>query len=89
MLTLEDCIELSKLTEDEIDAIVEHEHVPEMIAAEIGAYLVATPTGEKRIASYIRDDIEYARRSGDIAHAARLRLILRHYLEVHPQGRGE
>jgi len=36
MLTLDDCIELSELTEEEILAIAEHEHVPEMVALERG-----------------------------------------------------
>ena len=43
MLTLEDCIELSDLSEEEILAIAEHEHIPEMVAVELGAYLVHTP----------------------------------------------
>ena len=32
MLTLEDCIGLSELDEEEILAIAEHEHIPEMAA---------------------------------------------------------
>lgn len=47
MLTLQDCIELSDLTEDEILAIAEHEHIPEMVAVELGSYLVYAPNGEK------------------------------------------
>ena len=38
MITIEDCIALSELTEPEILAIAEHEHVPEMIAVEMGNY---------------------------------------------------
>ena len=45
MLTLDDVIALSDLTEEEIDAIVEHEHCPEIIAAELGSYLVHSPEG--------------------------------------------
>ena len=39
MLTIQDCIALCDLTEDEVEAIAEHEHIPEMLAAELGAYL--------------------------------------------------
>ena len=39
MLTLADCIALSELREDEIEAIAEDAHLPEIIAAEIGCYL--------------------------------------------------
>ena len=48
MLTLQDCIELSELTEEEILAISEHEHIPEMVALELGNYLVHTATRAKR-----------------------------------------
>jgi len=83
MLTIEDCIELSGLTEDEVLAIAEHEHVPEMVAVEMGAYLVETPEGEKRIKRMIADDIAAARERGDAKHALALKLVLRHYLEHH------
>jgi hypothetical protein len=42
MITIDDCIGLSGLTEDEVDAIAEHEHLPEIVAAELGNY-TATP----------------------------------------------
>jgi len=83
MLTIQDCIELSGLTEDEVLAIAEHEHVPEMVAVEMGAYLVETPEGEKRIKRMIADDIAAARERGDNKHALALKLVLRHYLEHH------
>ena len=40
MITLEDCIALCGLTEQEVMAIAEHEHVPEIAAAAIGRYLL-------------------------------------------------
>ena len=83
MLTIQDCIELSELTEEEILAIAEHEHIPEMAAVELGNYLVHTPEGERRIKAMIADDIESARAEGDFRHAATLKLCLRHYLEHH------
>jgi hypothetical protein len=85
MLTLEDCIALSELTEEEILAIAEHEHIPEMAAAELGSYLVQTTEGETRISVMIRDDIDHAHRVGDFKRAALLRCCLRHFLEHHPQ----
>ncbi len=84
MLTLEDCIALSELTEEEIDAIAEHEHVPEIIAAELGNYLVHCADGSSRIKRMIRDDIEHARAHRDFAHAAKLKLVLKHFLATHP-----
>lgn len=83
MLTLQDCIGLSELTEEEILAIAEHEHIPEMAALELGNYLIQTPSGERRIKRMIVDDIEAARRAGDHTRVLALKLCLRHYLEHH------
>jgi DNA repair protein RadC len=83
MLTIQDCIDLSGLSEEEILAIAEHEHVPEMIAVELGNYLVQTAAGEKRIKAMIVDDMQAARECGDHAHVLKLKLCLRHYLEHH------
>lgn len=86
MLTIEDCIELSDLTEEEILAIAEHEHIPEMVAVELGSYLVHTPSGEKRIKRMIRDDLEEARAKGDTRRIAMLKMVLKHYVEHHGGG---
>lgn len=83
MLSIEDCIAFSDLTEEEIDAIAEHEHVPEIVAAEMGAYLVQTESGEARIQAMIVDDIRHAQQTGNFRHAAKLKLCLKHYLESH------
>ena len=85
MLTIQDCIELSGLSEEEILAIAEHEHVQEMIAVELGNYLVQTPSGEKRIKAMNVDDMRAARERGDHVHVLTLKLWLRHFLE-HPAG---
>ena len=57
MLTLEDCLGLCELTEQEVLAIAHHEHIPEMAALELGNYLVHAPDGEMQIKTIIRDDI--------------------------------
>lgn len=84
MLSLEDCIALSSLAEEEIAAIAEHEHLPMIVAAELGNYLVHLPDGNRRVKSMIRDDIEAARARGDLVHELALKLCLRHYLLCHP-----
>ena len=84
MVTFEDCLSLCELTEDEILAIAEHEHLPETVALEMGSYLVQGPGGEIRIQSIIVDDINAAQRRGDLVHAARLKQTLRRFIEKHP-----
>lgn len=86
MLTLEDCIGLSELDEEEILAIAEHEHIPEMAAVEMGNYLCHTPEGERRIRRMIVDDIRAARERGDTHHVAVLKTVLKHYVAEHHPG---
>jgi hypothetical protein len=83
LLTLEDCIGLSELSEDEIEAIAQHEHIPEIAAVELGNYLVQTPEGEKRIKAMIVDDIEQASAGNNVERVATLKMCLKHFLEHH------
>jgi hypothetical protein len=83
MLTIQDCIELSELSEEECEAIAEHEHIPLMAAIELGNYLVHTAHGEKRIRAMIVEDIEHARRTNNRERVLMLKLCLKHFLERH------
>jgi hypothetical protein len=84
MLTYEDCLGMSELTQAEVDAIAEHEHCHDMIALELGNYLVHTPDGQPRVRKMILEDIEAAEARGDAAHSARLKLVLRKFCERFP-----
>ena len=85
MLTFEDCVALAELTEEEVAAIAAHEHVPEIIAAELGNYLVHDPHGVPKIRRIIVDDIAHARARGDLAGVARLKAVLRQFIATHPR----
>jgi hypothetical protein len=85
MLTFDDCIALCELTEDEIAAIAEHEHLPMIVAAELGNYLIQGPDGALRIKRIILDDMMVADRAGDSGRALTLKLVLRHFVERHPE----
>lgn len=84
MLTFNDCLALCDLTEEEVLAIAEHEHIPEVAAAEMGHYLVCTPEGEIRIKRIIRDDIDAARAHGNRPRELGLKRVLRNFLLEHP-----
>jgi hypothetical protein len=58
MLSLEDCIALSGLTEEEILAIAQHHHIPEIAAAELGNYLSRSADGQLAIKSMIRENLQ-------------------------------
>jgi len=83
MLTIEDCIALSELTEEEILAIAEHEHIPRMAAVELGSYLAQTPAGERRIKEMIVEDIAHALEQNDRERVLTLKMCLKHFLEHH------
>jgi len=85
MITLEDCIALCGLTEQEVAAIAEHEHVPEIAAAAIARYLLKQPNGAEKIRDMMRDDIHDALSRGDKEHASELLMVLRHFLATHPE----
>ena len=84
MLSLEDCIGLCGLTEEEVRAIAQHEHIPEVAAAEMGNYLASTPDGELCIKAMIRDDIAEAAGRGDRERALVLKCVMRNFVLQHP-----
>ena len=85
MLSLEDCIALCGLTEEEVLAIGHHEHLTEIAAAELGNYLLRTPEGELRIKRILKDDIDEALASGRGERALALKLALREFVCSHPR----
>lgn len=87
MLTLEDCIALCDLTEEEVAAIAEHEHIPMMVAAELGNYLMHSPEGVPMICGFIVDDLKAAAARGDVKHVTLLKLVLWHFIQTHPHNR--
>jgi uncharacterized hydantoinase/oxoprolinase family protein len=84
-LTIQDCLDMSELSEAEVHAIAEHENLAEVVAAELGNYLVHSPSGERQIRSMIADDLRAAEAEGKTARVAQLKLVLKHFVETHPQ----
>ena len=89
MITREDCIALCGLTEQEVMAIAEHEHIPDIVAAAMARYLLKEPEGPEKIRDMIRDDVREAWQRGDKDHASELLLVLRGYLATHPEARSK
>jgi len=87
MISLEDCIGLCGLDADEVAAIAEHEHIPDVAATALANYLLSRVGGPEEIRTMIVDDIRKALDEGRINHASELFMALRHFLEHHPEGR--
>jgi hypothetical protein len=85
MISLEDCVALSGLTEEEVLAIAEHEHLPEIAATALAQYLSKGEHGMEKIRDMIVDDIRQAQQRQDKAHILTLLHVLHHFLKSHPE----
>jgi hypothetical protein len=83
VLTYDDCLALCELTDEEIRAIAEHEHLPAIVALELGECLSQGPDGELVVSHMVIEDIRAAERRGDLVRAAQLKQTLRHFIEQH------
>src|SRR5208337_3112906 len=83
MITLEDCIAFCGLTEEEVLAIAEHEHLPEIAATALANYLLHQEHGTEKVRDMIVDDIRQAQLSGDRQHVLTLLHVLHHFLKTH------
>jgi DNA repair protein RadC len=75
MISLEDCIGLCGLTEEEVLAIAEHEHLPEIAAAALAAYLLHQAHGTETVRDMIVDDIRKAQGAGPRRPGARVDVV--------------
>jgi hypothetical protein len=87
MITLEDCVGLCGLTEDEVRAIAEHEHLPEIAATALAQYLLSQEHGSEKIRDMIVDNIRQAQLSDDKERVLTLLHVLHHFLKTHPDAR--
>jgi hypothetical protein len=87
MITLEDCVRLCGLTEEEVLAIAEHEHLPPIAATALANYLLSREHGLEQIRDMIVDDVRQARRRGDKQHVLTLLHVLHHFLKTYPEAK--
>jgi hypothetical protein len=84
VLSMEDLIAFTGLSEAEILAIAEHEHIPEAAACCLAEYLAKSQEGEIAIRNMIIDDIRAAQKRRDREHGVELLHVLHHFLRSHP-----
>lgn len=87
MICLQDCIALCGLTEEEVLAIAEHEHLPEIAASALAQYLLRQSHGSVKIRDMIVEDVRAAQCRGDREHVQTLLHVLHHFLQSHPEAR--
>lgn len=85
MLTLEDCIEFCGLTHEEIRYFVEHEHICDLRAAELGQrYVMVDDKGVPHLRRLILDDIDRLDGQGRRREARALETFVRDFVVSHP-----
>jgi hypothetical protein len=87
MITLEDCVAFCGLTEQEVLAIAEHEHLPEIVATALANYLLCQEQGSEKVRDMIVDNIRQAQLCGDRKHVLTLLHVLHHFLKTHPEAK--
>lgn len=87
MITLEDCYGMCGLDPEEVAAISEHEHLPEIEAAALASYLLHRAGGAREIRRMLIEDVRDALHHGNVGHACELLGAFRHFLQQHPEAR--
>ncbi|KAG1694910.1 RNA polymerase sigma factor RpoD [Nymphon striatum] len=84
MLNLEDIIGMCDCTEEEIEAVAAHEHVPEAVASELANYIIHSDDGIPKLRRIIVEDIEDAQSKGQTERVAHFKEVLKHFIAAHP-----
>lgn len=84
MLTLQDCLDMCDLSPEVVDAIAEHEHLPCILAAQLGECLACSASGRALIHSFILDGLADSMRRGDRRRLARFERALKAFRSAHP-----
>jgi hypothetical protein len=87
MLTLDECMGMSGLTDDEIAVIAERLRVPPIVAVEVGHALLETAKGKFVLRGYISDLLEKAKLTGRREKATHLDRVLTQFNARHPTPR--
>lgn len=85
MITLDDIEDMTPLTREEIDAIAEHEILPEVNAAALAERMMQARQGAQAVQQMICEDIRAALHRDDLHHARELFVVLRHFMSEHPE----
>jgi hypothetical protein len=65
MLSVQECVDMSELSNEAIRGIAEHEHIPEVVAAELGQELLKTTGGIAEIQRILEENLELAVQAGE------------------------
>jgi hypothetical protein len=87
MISLDECVAMSGLEEDEVAIVAEHEHVPLMIAAELVQTLLETPKGLYRLHVIFQDRLAELAAGRDRTKERELARLYAQFRARHPAPR--
>jgi hypothetical protein len=87
MISLEDCVAFCGLTEEQVLAIAEHEHLSKIDAAAFAQCLLSQEHGSEKVRDMIVDDVKQAQVDGNKRHVLSLLHVLHHFLKTQPEAR--
>ena len=87
MLSLQDCLDLSDVSDAELAAIARHEKIPPIVALELGHRLVQTPAGVETLRQFILEDLLSAQRKSRCRDCEEFSRTLAGHNEKHPEDR--
>lgn len=85
MITLDDIEDMTCLSRAEIEAIAEHENLPELNASALAEYMMHLHHGPQKVQQMICEDIRNALHADNLDHARELYAVLHGFLEQHPE----
>jgi hypothetical protein len=84
MISLDDIMDMTDLTREEIAAVAEHEGLPDVSASTLADYMMHLHHGPQMVLRMISEDIRAALRRDDVDHARDLYAVLHHFVATHP-----
>ena len=87
MLSLTDCLDFIDLDHATVEVIAEHEHLPTVVAAELGDKLLASAKGIYRIHEMHRNLIAIAAERGNLEREKELRRLYAAFTRKYPMPR--
>ena len=83
MLSIQDCLDYSDLTEEEVVLLAHHEHLPYPSAVQLACGLVQTDAGTKTMRCILKDCVYEAEICGEGLGRAAARRALKQFSHAH------
>jgi hypothetical protein len=84
VLTYEDCLCFNDLSDEEVEVLAEHEHMPDMVACELATCLHTSRQGLKTLRRCMEEDLLLATRAHKHARMAVIGRALSRFDREHP-----